>query len=351
MKPIYLALFGGGRRMKMFYKDICKWFLQQGHIKVVGICNRTPEKIESFAQELGTRVYRKPEHLLQQEKVDAAIVTVTPPYKDQLAVSLASHGVHLFIDSPVPGFLNGFRMQRLAKSKNLKIEIAEEQSFSPEAQFQKKILISGIFGRLQSVLNQVKEIDYHALARLHNLVGEYAQIMRVSSRNLRLPEDSICSLQEIEFTNLMYFSQYSFPKNHSLRLEKDFRLICEKGVISQNEIKHSKHGQLMIQKQPLTDDGSPQSVVNKLSIEINQQQFVWENSNLPDKWDRKHHGLYQLIFYWLKSLRSGSPLLYGLSKGLQDRSILIAWSLGSKTNLRIYPQWFPIINNVLWKYL
>ena len=53
----------------------------------------------------------------------------------------------------------------------MKIEIAEDQSFSPEAEFQRKLLASGLFGELLVVHNQGKKIDYHGLARLHNFGG------------------------------------------------------------------------------------------------------------------------------------------------------------------------------------
>jgi len=238
MNTVRLAIFGGGRRVQTFYGELCHWLQAQQSCKCVAICNRSPEKVDHFAKQLGANVYSTPNQLLESERIDAAIVSVSPDYKDRLAQQLAEKGLHLFLDSPVPSWRTGKILEKLEKTQNLKIEISEDQSFSPEAEFQRNLLASGLFGKLLVVHNQGKEIDYHGLARLHNLVGSFVEIQGVSGRNLSIPGGDRCYLRELEFSKLLYLSQYTSPKNHSLRLEKDFRLVCEYGVIGQTHVLH-----------------------------------------------------------------------------------------------------------------
>lgn len=348
VQPTKLALFGGGRRVQRFYQDLLHWLQEQGLCEVTAICNRTLAKVEPIACRLNATAYSSPEILFSNEQFDAALVSVAPDYKEQLTLKLAKLGVHLFVDSPVPSLVTGMKLHRLVSRNQQQVEIAEDQSFSPEAQWQQKLFSSGEFGALQAVFNQGKEIGYHALARLHTLVGELPLINNVCARKLRLPGGEFCLQQEIEFEHLLYTSQYAYPKDHNLRLRKDFQLVCEKGVIGQCYAEHQDFGYLEVKKIPADDDGSPHAVLDSISINLGSKQIAWETHDSKLKWSRQHHGLHLLLTSWLEGIKNGTPLRYGLRRGLRDRSILLAWSIAAKTNLKIHPLLFPFLRKGLW---
>lgn len=109
MNTVRLAIFGGGRRVQTFYAELCHWLQAQQSCKCVAICNRSPEKVDHFAKQLGANVYSTPNQLLESERIDAAIVSVSPDYKDRLAQQLA--GIAPF---------SGFSCPKLANRENFR---------------------------------------------------------------------------------------------------------------------------------------------------------------------------------------------------------------------------------------
>jgi len=344
-----IVLIGGGKRVQSFYKDLLYWLQEKGECEVVALCNRTPEKLDTISNQLNAKVYPSPDLMIANEKFDAAVISVTSGYKEHLALLLAKLGIHLFLDSPVPSIIPGIRLYRISRNNQLKVEFAEDQSFSPEAQLQKKLLFSGEFGSLQVVYNHCKEIDYHALARLHNLINILPEVHSVGARKLKLPGGQVCLRQEIEFDNLLYLSNYTIPKDHLLRSRKDFQLICENGIIGQDFVDHEIYGAIEIEKTPRTDDGSPEGLIQKLVIRLNSKKFTWESIDSGQSWSRQHHGLQKLLTNWLLAINKNKNPLYGIKRGLYDRSILLGLSIARKTNQKIFPLILPILNKTLWK--
>ncbi len=69
--PINIAIVGGGRRVSLFYIELCVHFQSIGLVNVVGISNRTLSKIRDFSKYLNCNLYETVEELIECEDVDA----------------------------------------------------------------------------------------------------------------------------------------------------------------------------------------------------------------------------------------------------------------------------------------
>jgi hypothetical protein len=334
--PINIAIVGGGRRVSLFYIELCTHFESIGLVNVVGISNRTLSKVQDFSKHFNCNLYETVEELIECEDVDAAILSVSSEVKDNIAMFLVRSGVHLFLDSPVTN--NIFFLRKLIKQafiRKVRIEVAEDQSFSPEAQLQREILASGIFGKLQIVDNRNKEIDYHAIARLRNIGVSLGDKFLASSFSYKINEKVTVSCQTVKFNTVLYLSKYISPKKTLIKSERDFVLVCEKGVITSNYAEHDAYGRIFFQKKPQCDDGAPQSSINMLSVKLGEDEFKWSSGALPKEWSRKHHGLHRLLDTWINGITNQGLLSYGVQSSIQDLKILTSLRISKRTRIPI----------------
>jgi len=134
---------------------------------------------------------------------------------------------------------------------------------------------------------------------------------------------------------VLYVSKYISPKKTLVKSERDFVLVCEKGVIASNYVEHDVYGRIEFQKKPKCDDGAPQSSINMLSVKLGEDEFQWSSGVLPKEWSRKHHGLYRLLDTWINGITNQGLLSYGVQSSMQDLKILTSLRISRRARIPI----------------
>ncbi|HEV8538820.1 MAG TPA: Gfo/Idh/MocA family oxidoreductase [Bacteroidota bacterium] len=107
-----------------------KMFAGIESVDFVGIYDVDSERMRSIAGELKTRTYSSAEELLQTIQA-VSIVTPTNTHYE-IARKAIERGVHVFIEKPLTGTTEEAEaLVRLAKQKNLKIQVGHIERFNP----------------------------------------------------------------------------------------------------------------------------------------------------------------------------------------------------------------------------
>ncbi len=95
---IGIAVIGLGR-MGRLYVDIVKKFVDGAEL--VGVYSRTLAKAEDIARSYGVKAYRSLDEVARDQRIDGVIVA-TPSYThSEIAIYMAEHGKHVFVEKPI----------------------------------------------------------------------------------------------------------------------------------------------------------------------------------------------------------------------------------------------------------
>ena len=325
--PTPIAIVGAGNRVNRFYTEIIKEFSKQGLVRIVGIYNRSLEKARKIAKYLNCPVYFSLEELIKKGIPSAIILAISPEAKDEFAEQILKRGIHLFLETPA-SFSSSkvWQLADIARQKNVIVEVAEDEAFSPEAQLHRKIIESNILGRVIAVFNDDLEYYYHACARLHILVGSLPPIASCISRNIRLRDGARVEYREILFdSGLCYFHRYVSPKRHLIRTSPDWRVICEHGVMSNHGIVirqpdgTNQHCRFLVDGKNLFP--MPEGQINRISVTLEDREFSWSTLYDLPHWTRQHWGVSHLLRGFLGCLQGQNQLFYGIQRAARDIEI------------------------------
>lgn len=306
-----LGIVGAGRRVERFYADVLPVLACRGLLELAGLTSRTQARAEEMAARLGVPAFPSLDELVKGGRCDALLLAVPADPREALAQRALALDQHLFLESPAARHPRTVRamLARAAASKRL-VEIAEEQSCSPEAEVQRAAVSSGALGRVLAVTNHGLEFYYHGAARLSRLVPRSAAVS-YSGRNLAMADGAVLQLREARFADgLLYVSRYVDPKTHPARGSADWEIACERGVLRHSDVAWSDA------------DGARLSVAG--------QELRWTDPYGQPRWTRQHHGLAHLIAGFARAVRDGTPLAYGLERAVADVELWRALELAPR---------------------
>jgi hypothetical protein len=325
--PISLAIIGAGNRVTRFYTEILQEFKQQGLVKIVGIYNRTIEKAKIISNRLYCPVYSSLEELLEKVQPEAVILSVSPAIKDEWTEKILQAGVHIFLETPASYSSTKVReFAELARKKNAIVEVAEDEAFRPIAQLQRTIIESEILGEVIAVFNDDLEYYYHACARLHILIGSLPSAISYTSRNTLLKDGARVEHREVLFdSGLSYFHRYVSPKRHLIRATPTWRVICDRGVMSDCEIilrqldGTNQHCEIVVEG--INPFNAPEGQIEHISTIVEGREFTWSIPYNQPHWTHQHWGIAHLLIGFLGCLRDRNQLYYGIDRAIRDIEI------------------------------
>ena len=162
---IKVGLIGAGKRQRTFYVPVIKKL--ENIFSFSGVTNRTKEKGERLASDLGCKFYNNPKDLVEKEKPDFLIVCVKHSATYDVLETLEGLDVPLLIETPV----EDRRIVEFSERYASEISVAEQWPYLPIEQFKNEMYLNQIIDRPMLVMNDGRSFDYHAIAQLRTYIG------------------------------------------------------------------------------------------------------------------------------------------------------------------------------------
>lgn len=98
--------------------------------ELVGVCDSSQERANEIAKELSCEAFTDPKELLG--KVDAVSIASTTKTHFELAKLFLSNGIHVLVEKPITEHSEeAIELCRIAKEKNLKLQVGHIERFNP----------------------------------------------------------------------------------------------------------------------------------------------------------------------------------------------------------------------------
>lgn len=332
-KPIKVGIIGVGKRFFNFYLDLLSRASKRGDVEVVMLYNRTRSNGEKAAKILDCRYTDGIDDVLGNHEIDAILNVLKGKIKDKVALQVLAAGKHMFLETPAAHTsIVVRRLLDLARRNNLKVGVAEDFAFFPESQLQRQIVSFGILGKPLAIFNDEAGFAYHAMARLGFVLSDKDKPISYKFFREKIWRGLAIDFLRIKFkSGIIFFQRFPNPKGHFFRQSSQWRILCEKGVLSDE-------GAVVCGK-----DGTPENKyfnkniingsVRSIEIEIGGQSFSWLMPDDMAGWDYKKYTLAFLFDNFISSLITGQSILYDLARA--ERGILMWRSscVASKLNL------------------
>lgn len=334
-KPLKIGIIGASRRLFNYYLDILSRAAKRGDIKVVAIYNRTRSNGEKGAEALGCPYFDNLKSVFDDDNIQAVINLLREEIKDHTTLQTLVVGKHIFLETPATHTgIMARRLLDLAGRNNLKVGVAEDFAFFPESQLQRQIISSGILGKPLVVFNDGAGFAYHAMARLGLILSEQDKPISYKFIREKIKQDLSIDFLRIRFqSGINFFQRFPSPKNHFFRRSSQWRILCENGVLTNDEILINSQNQT-IERRPFNRqiiDG----VVKAINVEIGGKKFAWTLPNDMVGWDYKKYSLAFVFDNFISSLTTGQPVLYDPARAARDILMWRSSRIVSRLNLPI----------------
>ena len=124
--------------------------LQKLSVDKILVCDTNSERLTYIEKNYRISAYTDLDEALQQ-KVDAAIICVSPNLHIPIALQCIKHDAHLFVEKPISHNLTGVDdVLEIANSKNLRVSVGYNLRFHPGLKLLKSLVDKGEIGRILS---------------------------------------------------------------------------------------------------------------------------------------------------------------------------------------------------------
>ena len=126
-----------------------------GQFEFVAICDRDPEMLHSFHEQLPAekcRDYSDYRDLLRDPEVNTVFIMVRDQYHEEMAVAALNEGKTVFLEKPMAISIKGCdNILRAAYESGSKLFLGHNMRYAPSIRKMKEIIDSGIIGDIQCV--------------------------------------------------------------------------------------------------------------------------------------------------------------------------------------------------------
>lgn len=306
--PIRVGIVGIGRRYRKYYEDVLRVLVTRGAIRVVGCYNRTLPKAQVAAERFGTVACEDLGSLLRHEP-DAVLNLVKGDMKEVFAGQILSAKKHLFLETPAASSSRRIS-SLLSESKTLKVQVAEDFAFFPEAQLQSNILSTGVLGPVRAVINDESGYAYHGFARLQSALKGSPLAKRF--RSLAVPGYRIFCIGFGD--GVQYIQRFPVPKDHASRSLSSWKIVGNDWVMDDDGVVLTENGGKQRIPFRLNGDGvsGADGSVKRIAAEIRGNTFVWEADAGTAHWSRKKQSLFFLLKDFIEAIQMDRHPVYGL---------------------------------------
>lgn len=319
-----VGIVGIGSRFDLVYAPILKGLCVKQKIQVVSVVNRTIGRAAPYGQVFECPIYSNLTSIPDGQMPDLMIVTVAHDVKDSLVENLLSRGVSCYVETPAALSRRKLEEMRcLARANNALLEFSFDQAFWPEAQFESKIVRSGLLGQVKLVVNDSHLFSYHAFSRALRIL-DMKEDTSCQSSGLSFRDDRSCYEHHVfsHGRDRMFIYQYAQPRSSLLRVHRSWKVYGEKGVLDQNQLILDRAAHERQRYNVVTDIVNPGQlhleVVREISVTLEKDAFVWKNPWGDQHFTRAQVGVKTLLDQMIEVLKDREKkLLLGI-EGAMD---------------------------------
>ena len=162
---IKIGFVGTGQRIRDIYLPILK--KMQSKYQIVGFTSGSAHGSRKFESQTGIEAFANPRDLVSGTHPDFLLVAVPDQRCEGIVNSLLHLAVPLLVETPLAWSAAGVRrIIARAAEKNICIGVAEQFPFLPLEQFRRKLLDTGVLGRIYAAFNEFNSYSYHGIAQL-----------------------------------------------------------------------------------------------------------------------------------------------------------------------------------------
>lgn len=127
-----------------------KGYKKLDNVELVSLCDANEDRLNTIANEFGVNGrYVSLEKMLENEELDVLSVCTPNFLHAEMAINAMKHGVNVLCEKPMASKLeDAQRMVEVQKATGKVLMIAHQRRFGSEAQYLKKMISNGEFGRI-----------------------------------------------------------------------------------------------------------------------------------------------------------------------------------------------------------
>jgi len=241
---IRVAIIGTGKRAFRFYGRLLQ---QLPGVELVSVWGRSTDSAKRLGESLGVVWYTDMDKLVRETAPQIGIVSVNYGANGEVGLMVVEHGLHALLETPIAHKLTeADAIIKVAKERNLKIEIAEQFHRRPLEQIKLALIASGLFGRVHSSFSDFAGHGYHGVSVMRSYLGFDARPVRVVGSVHEYPLESYYSrladnyqprsetqehgMIEFEGGQLGIFHWTSVGYDSPIRSWRSSRFLAEKGM-------------------------------------------------------------------------------------------------------------------------
>ncbi|WP_019585775.1 Gfo/Idh/MocA family protein [Deinococcus apachensis] len=363
-EPLRVAIVGTAARSDYLYGPLLRGLADQ--VELVGVWGRSEGSARRLGESLGVPHFTDLAALIRETGAQIGIVSVAYEANGQVGLMAVEHGLHVLLETPIAHDLaEADAIIQAAKSRGLKVEVAEQFHRRPLEQIKLKLIQSGVFGRVYSSFNDFAGHGYHGVSVMRSYLGFDVRPLRVVGmvRDYHLAphwsflantrgersETQEHGLVEFEGGQIGVFHWTSVGYDSALRWWRSSRFLAEKGMGVTVGRAHSQDERLTL----LTPDGeAPQFITLERRLERNDggalrsivahtgdslhPTAVWENPFQPARkghgpqWHDDEIGVASCLMSLVDAVRTGGQPTYGAEQARLDQEIVLALQRSSQ---------------------
>ncbi|MGI8747736.1 MAG: Gfo/Idh/MocA family protein [Deinococcus sp.] len=370
-EPLRVSIIGTAARSDYLYGPILKALPQE--VELVSVWGRSPESARRLGESLGVPAFTDLAELVEQTAPQIGIVSVSYAANGEVGLMAVEHGLHVLLETPIAHDLaEADAILEAARSRGLKVEVAEQFHRRPLEQIKLALIASGLFGRVYSSFNDFAGHGYHGVSVMRSYLGFDAQPLRVTGavRGYDLAphasrlagtsgprrETQEHAVVEFEGGRLGLYHWTDVGYDSALRWWRSSRFLAEKGMgVTVGPGYVGGIGQEADERLTLLDpDGqAPRLITLERRLERNdggalvamvahtgdpeQPTVVWNNpfrsahKGHGVQWHDDEIGVAGCLLSLLEAVRSGGEPSYGGAQARLDQEIVLALRQSSES--------------------
>jgi len=189
VEPLRVAIIGTAPRSGYLYGPMLQALARDAEL--VSVWGRSAGSAQKLGEQLSVPWYTDLDLLVRDTAPQVGIVCVASHANGAVGLMAVEHGLHVLLETPIAHKLvEADAIIQGARSRGLKVEVAEQFHRRPLEQLKLNLIASGIFGRVYTAFNDFAGHGYHGVSVLRSYLGfdaEPLQVVAATQRNPLVP--------------------------------------------------------------------------------------------------------------------------------------------------------------------
>ncbi len=176
--PLRVAIIGTAKRSDYLYGPLLR---QLPGVQLVSVWGRSQASASRLGQNLGVPWYTDLDRLVRETAPVIGVVSVAYSANGEVGLMAVEAGLNALLETPIAHKLSeADAIIAAAEARGLQIEVAEQFHRRPLEQIKRKLIDSGLFGKVYSSFNDFAGHGYHGVSVMRSYLGFDAKPLQVT---------------------------------------------------------------------------------------------------------------------------------------------------------------------------